>query len=50
MVAATLEERLPPTVVAVIASENSHENSFQMQDDNKSDLCAAGVSRNVVSA
>ena len=35
---------------SVIARENSDENSFQMQGDNKSDLRAAGVSRNVVSA
>ena len=48
MVAATLNERLRPLVVAVIASENSDENHFQMQGDNKPDLCAAGVSRNVV--
>ena len=48
MVAATLKEHLTPTVVAVIASENSDENYFQMQGDSKPDLCAAGVSRNVV--
>ena len=35
---------------SVIARENSDENYFQMQGDNKSDLRAAGVSRNVVSA
>jgi hypothetical protein len=48
LVAATLKERLPPTVVALVASHNSDENYFQMQGDNKSDLRVAGVFRNLV--
>jgi len=48
VVAAALREHLPPTVVAVIASENCDEGHFQMQSNLKPDLRGPGLFRDVV--